>query len=430
MANFIYAPGATNYGTLVSAGVNGQSEGLVRTDMNNFAPRFGFAYQATPKTVVRGGYGIFFGQDEGYGVVARMVGNPPFFVTVAFPSDQITPNLILSQGFPATAVDPRNAVNPALVAYPQDSPMPYVQQWGVNIQRELPGQWVLEVGYVGSLALKLLAARDLNQPLPGAGAINPRRPFPQYGGIRAIEPLDRSHYDGLNARLEHRFTSGFTALAAYTWGHVIDVASAINGEDDYSVLPQNSRNLLAEVGPAAYDIRQRLAINGILELPFGKGKRWAAQGVPSALLGGWSLAGLGEMETGRPFNITTSTDASNTGATGRPNRLSSGVLPADQRTVSHYYDVAAFQLPAAFTFGNAPRNVGQGPGRVNLDISAHRQFTIRERASLQFRLELFNAFNHPQFGDPNGVIGTPLAGVISSTIVDQRQIQLGLRLAW
>jgi len=83
-----------------------------------------------------------------------------------------------------------------------------------------------------------------------------------------------------------------------------------------------------------------------------------------------------------------------------------------------------------FTFGNAPRNVGQGPGRVNFDISAHRQFTIRERASLQFRLELFNAFNHPQFGDPNGVIGTSLAGVISSTIVDQRQIQLGLRLAW
>jgi hypothetical protein len=308
--------------------------------------------------------------------------------------------------------------------------MPYVQQWGLNIQRELPGQWVIEVGYVGSLALKLLAARDLNQPLPGPGAINPRRPFPQYGGIRAIEPLDRSHYDGLNARVEHRFSSGFTALAAYTWGHVIDVASAINGEDDYSVLPQNSRNLQAEVGPAAYDIRQRLAINGIWELPFGKGKRWATLGVRSALLGGWSLAGLGEIETGRPFNITTSTDASNTGTTGRPNRLRSGVLPAGERSLSHYFDVAAFQAPAPFTFGNSPRNVGQGPGRVNFDISAHRQFMIRERASLQFRVELFNAFNHPQFGDPNGVIGAQLAGVISSTIVDQRQIQLGLRLAW
>src|SRR5262249_26935132 len=137
-----------------------------------------------------------------------------------------------------------------------------------------------------------------------------------------------------------------------------------------------------------------------------------------------------ESETGRPFNITTSTDASNTGATGRPDRIGSGVLPADQRSVSHYYDVAAFRLPAPFTFGNSPRNVGQGPGRVNFDFSAHRQFAIHERASLQFRAELFNAFNHPQFGDPNGVIGNPLAGVISSTIVDQRQIQFGLRLAW
>ena len=249
-ANFIYAPGSPLYGTLAIAGQNGNSRQLINTDRNNFAPRFGFAWQVQDKTVIRGGYGIFYGQDEGYGVVARMVGNPPFFVAVAFPSDQLSPLLTLSGGFPANAVDPRNAKNPNAVGNPQDFPVPYVQQWGLTIQRELPGSWVVEAAYTGNLALKLNGARDVNQPLPGPGTINPRRPFPLYGSIRAIEPLNRSTYEGLNLRAEHRYSRGFTTIAAYTWGHAIDIASSINGEDDYSVLPQNSYNLQLERGDA------------------------------------------------------------------------------------------------------------------------------------------------------------------------------------
>jgi hypothetical protein len=430
MANFLYAGSNPAYGTLAVAGTNGYSRQLVGTDTNNFAPRFGLAWQASQKTVIRGGYGLFYGQDEGYGVVARMVGNPPFFVSVGFPSDQIHPNLTLSGGFPATAVDPRNAVSPNAVGYPYDLPMPYVHQWGLNIQRELPGQWVLEIGYVGSHGLKLLAARDINQPVPGPGAINPRRTFPLFGSLRGIEPYNSSKYAGLNARLEHRFAHAFTALVSYTWGHATDVASAINGEDDYSILPQNSRDLRSERADASYDIRQRLAANYIYELPFGKGKAFASQSWMSPIVGGWSLAGLTELETGRPFNLTTSRDPSNTGATSRPDRLRSGYLPSDQRTLDHWFDVAAFAIPADFTFGNAARNVLHGPGRVNFDLALHRDFRVRESLRLQFRAEMFNAFNHPQFSDPNGTIGSALAGVISGTITPQRQIQFGLRLAF
>ena len=428
-ANFIYAPNSPRYGTLALAGVNGNSRELINTDTNNVAPRFGFAWQALKKTVVRGGYGIFYGQDEGYGVVARMVGNPPFFVSVAFPSDQLNPLLTLSGGFPASAIDPKNAVNPAAVGYPKDSPLPYVQQWGLNVQQELVGDWIVEAGYVGNLGLKLNGARDLNQPLPGAGAINGRRPYPTFGSIRAVEPFDRSTYDGLNLRAEHRFTRGFSFLASYTWGHAIDIASAINGEDDYSVLPQNSRNLNLERGDASFDVRQRLATNYIWELPFGRGKAWAT-GRASRLFGGWSIQGVTEVEAGHPFNITTSTDPSNTGTTERPNRLRSGHLPADQRTINHWFDTAAFVLPAQFTFGNAPRNALHGPGRYNFDTAIHRQFAITERFRLTFRAEAFNAFNHPQFSNPNGTIGSALAGTINSTIVPQRQLQLGLRLAF
>jgi hypothetical protein len=419
-ANFIYAPGSPLYGTLAIAGQNGNSRELIRTDRNNFAPRFGFAWQAQDKTVIRGGYGIFYGQDEGYGVVARMVGNPPFFVAVAFPSDQLSPLLTLSGGFPANAVDPRNAKNPNAVGNPQDFPLPYVQQWGLTIQRELPGSWVVEAAYTGNLALKLNGARDVNQPLPGPGAINPRRPFPLYGSVRAIEPLNRSTYEGLNLRAEHRYSRGFTTIAAYTWGHAIDIASSINGEDDYSVLPQNSYNLQLERGDAAFDIRRRLAISAIWDLPFGHGM----------VLGGWSVEGVAETETGRPFNVIMSTDASNTGATERPNRIASGYLPDNQRTINHWFDTAAFVAPAQYTFGNSPRNALHGPGRVNLDLAVHRQFAIRERIRLSFRAEAFNAANHPQFSNPNATIGNSLAGVISSTIVPQRQVQLGLRLTF
>ncbi len=430
MENFIYAPGAPGFGELGLAGVGGYSRALLRTDRNNLAPRFGFAWQAQRRTVLRGGYGIFFGQDESYGVVARPTGNPPFFVTVSFPSDQLNPNLTLRGGFPANAVDPRNARFPNAVGYPADFPLPYIQQWGINVQRELAGQWVMEVGYVGSLGLKLTGARNANQPPPGPGAVQGRRPFPLYGNVRAIEPYSRSHYHGLNARAEHRFSGGFTMLAAYTWGHVIDIASAINGEDDFTALPQDGRDLRSETGNAAYDIRQRLAVNYIYELPFGKGKRWAAKGWARHVAGGWTLAGLMELESGRVFNVTASRDSSNTGTTARPNRLRNGVLPRGERTLNRYFDVSAFEIAPDFGFGNSARNPLYGPGRVNFDLAVHRDFALAERARLQFRGELFNAFNTPQFGEPNAVIGNPLAGVIGGAISGPRQIQFGLKLVF
>ncbi|MDQ2949655.1 MAG: TonB-dependent receptor, partial [Acidobacteriota bacterium] len=120
-ANFVYAPNSPLYGTLAIAGMNGNSRGLINTDTNNVAPRFGFAWQAMKHTVIRGGFGIFYGQDEGYGVVARMVGNPPFFGSVTYPSDQLNPLITLSGGFPANATDPKNLLNPAAVAYPVNS---------------------------------------------------------------------------------------------------------------------------------------------------------------------------------------------------------------------------------------------------------------------------------------------------------------------
>src|SRR5207248_6031792 len=127
--------------------------------------------------------------------------------------------------------------------------------------------------------------------------------------------------------------------------------------------------------------------------------RWSSTGLPAMLLGGWSIDGLTEAEAGRPFNVTMSTDPSNTGTTERPNRVSSGYLPDSQRTLNRWFDITAFLLPAQFTFGNTPRNALHGPGRLNYDLAIHRQFAIRERFKLTFRAEAFNTFNHPQFSN-------------------------------
>jgi len=430
LANFIYDPNASGFGGTVLAGKNGVSRGLLNTDLNNFGPRLGFALQANEKTVFRGGYGIFYGQDEGIGVSNRPAANPPFSVVVNYPSDQITPSITLQGGFPGDAIDPKNARFPSARAYPANFPLPYVQQWSFNVQRELPGKWVLEAGYVGSHGVKLQGGRDINQPLPGAGDVNSRRPFAGYGAIVAIEPYNRSKYNGLNLRAEHRFSEGFTVLGAYTWGHVLDIASSVGGEDDYSALPQDSRNLRAERADAAFDIRQRFSVSYIWELPFGKGKLLARSGLASTLFGGWEIAGLTELESGRPFNVTSNRDSSNTGTTARPNRLRSGELPASERSLNRWFDTSAFVIAPDFSFGNTSRNALRGPGRVNFDVGLHRNFILRERLKLQFRAELFNATNTPQFGDPNGNIGNPLAGVISSTITGPRQIQLCARFSF
>ena len=150
----------------------------------------------------------------------------------------------------------------------------------------------------------------------------------------------------------------------------------------------------------------------------------------SHVVGAWDIAGLTEAETGRPFNITSTRDSSNTGTTARPNRIGTGILPAGQRSPQRWFDTSAFVIAPDYTFGNSPRNALHGPGRLNFDIGIHRNFPIRERMYLQFRGELFNALNTPQLGDPNGTIGTALAGTIASTITPMRQNQLSLKLVF
>jgi hypothetical protein len=428
-SNFIIDPVSPNFGQIVTAGARGRSlraRAFSRIDRNNVAPRLGFAYQLSPTTALRGGFGIFYGRDEDIGVLRRPTGNPPFFVNIPFPSDQINPNVVLSRGFPLGILDPANMVNPEVNAIPENFPFPYVQQWSLNIERELPGALLLQIGYVGSSSIRLWQTLNINRPAPGPGSIQPRRPMPGVGNVFIYNANIRASYHALFVKAEKRFARGFSMLNSYTFGHAIDNGKFTNesGAD-----PQNFRNLRAERASSNNDIRHRFVSSLTYDLPFGPQRRFLSQGGGrSAVLGGWRLTGIANLHSGLPFTPTLSIDPTNSLAAARPDRVRDGNLPSNERTRQRYFDVAAFEAPRPFNFGNAGRNILRGPGRVNFDVGIHREVTVRERLRLQLRAELFNAFNTPHFADPDAVIDTPQAGVIQNVRAPERQIQFGLKV--
>jgi hypothetical protein len=440
--NFILEPGDPAYGTVVSAGERGRDalgRGFYKFDKNNLSPRFGMAYQITPRTVIRSAFGIFYTTNELWGVVNRMLANLPFHVNSTFPTDQVTPNLIVRDGFPADALS-RAPRAPAVISFNPEFPSGYTAQRNFNIQHQLPGGVLVELAYVGSNSVKLALQRDANQPVPGSGPLNPRRLFPNLGSVQRAEPMGTSNYNSLQVRVEKRYSNGLAFLTSYTFGKGLENATQVAA----GPFPrfQNHRDLSKERARTPNDSRHRLVYSFTWDLPLGKQKKWAGSGWSAAVLGDWQLTGVWALQSGLPFSVGVGFDPANTGLGGqdaRPDRIAHGALPSGQRSINRWFDVSAFQTQAPFTFGNAGRAILDGPGFVNLDFGLDRRFRLTERFSLQLRSEYFNLTNTPQFDQPGGgtivTAGRPLlnradAAIISRTIHDARQIQFGLKLIW
>jgi hypothetical protein len=428
--SFDLNPGSPTYGTVVLAKDGDHvSETFSDLDKNNFAPRLGFAWNMTDKTVVRGSGGLFYGGFGFYAVGQTTAATPPFFLNIAYPTatTAATSNVSLANGFPADALNPARAVNPAVGSQLRNYPFPTVYQGNLSIEREIVGGFVGTIGYVGNATTHLNGQIDMNAPRPGAGAVNPRRPFPTFGAINLFAGFGHSSYHSLQLKLERRFRKGFSLLSSYTWSHGMD--NTQDGEDTTTAtLPQNQFDTNAEKGDSTYDLRHRSVTSVIYDLPFGN---WAGDSkVANAILGGFQLGGIFVMQTGQPVNLSVAGNPANTTNPVRPNRLADGNRDRGSRTIDRWFDVSAFALPAPFTFGNAGRNILRTPGRVNLDLLIGRNFVFTERTRLEFRGEFYNATNTAQFGRPNAVIGSPQAGTITSTAVPNRQIQLGLRLVF
>jgi len=442
--NFILNPDDSAFGTLLPAGTRGDSwegRGLIMPDRNNFAPRLGLAFQLNDKTVVRSAYGIFYTHNELWGVVNRMVSAFPFHVNVGFPTDQVTPNLVVRNGFPIGVLDPEmQPPNPRTVSFSQTFPAGYTQQWNFNIQRQLPQDMVLEVGYVGNTSVKLASNRNSNQPLPGPGSPRSRRRFADIGFLQTYEVMGRGNFNSLQVRFEKRYTSGLQFLTSYTWGHGIELLP----QQASGPLPriQNNLDLSGERARTANDARHRFVYSFTWDLPFGQDRSWARSGAAARVLGGWQLTGVNTLQTGLPFSVGLGFDSSNVGNAphnARPDRLADGKLGRSERSIDRWFDLGAFSVPAQFSHGNAGRLILDGPGTVNFDLGITRMFQITEGLRLQFRTEFFNAMNIPQFDQPGGGsivnAGRPMltrgAGAqIRRTISDNRQIQFGVKLIW
>jgi hypothetical protein len=422
-ADLILEPGSL-YGTVLqasNAAASGYPKSFSQANYHNFAPRLGVAYKIDSKTVIRAAAGVFYGRDENLGVAGRPTNNPPYFVTTTYTSDQIDPNIILSQGFPANALTPGSQSTPTVNSFPKFAPTPYVQQWNLSLQREFWGGFTGQVSYVGSSSHDLYLQNNINQPLPGPGSIQLRRPLTAYSAINAYGPYVSAHYESLQSQLERRFNKGLTLLAAYTWSHSID-------NDNNS--RENAYNLSLEQASSNFDLRQRFVLSSVYALPFGKGKAFLNNSrFANIVAGGWQLSGIFTRQTGLPFTPVESVDASNTGTTERPNRVGTAALASGQ-SINNWFNVAAFTAPAAYTFGNSGRNILAGPGLTNLDLGLSRVIPIREQFHIEFRAETFNLLNTPQFGLPNATLGTSTVGTITTTVNSQRELQFALRFAF
>jgi hypothetical protein len=432
------------------------SPGLIPPDLNNFAPRVGLAYKVSQKSVVRAGYGIFYGGSEAGPYSNPSMGfNPPFFTiqnfntpcgaAAASPAHDCSlasagiPTL--ASGFPASALTDPNT--PLLFSIDPHLVTPYMQQWHLSTQYELPANSVFEVTYAGSRGLKQYIYLNGNQATPSTdpnAPLAPRRPFAAVDGfIGSFRSEGHSNYNSLQLRAEKRTSHGLTFLASYTWAHALDIASsadlgAQNG-GDFRFYQQPDR----EYGNADFDVRHRFVVSYLYELPVGHGKALLGDGngVLEAIAGGWQIGGIASFSTGNWYTILDGNASfANSDGQQRPDLV--GNVHAKPCAPGTFFNTCAFADPPLGSFGNVGRNTVQGPGYQIWDFSIFKNFQISERSRLEFRSEFFNLFNHPnlQFaksGPQNSIstttFGTPEFGFLTAAR-DPRQIQFALKLSF
>ncbi len=412
-----------------------EERGLVKPDKNNFAPRVGLVYKLDDRTVIRGGYGIFYNLFDRIGSEDQIALNPPGLTNIALGSSTTAPLFFLDDGFPAAFFQPLD-LDPAagelrrirLRAVSLDAPKSSIQQASIGFQRELVTDLVLSVDGVWTKGKNLAHLVNLNQPGPGTLDANGPLPFPSFGFIEWRSQRGRSNYKGVDIGLEKRFSNGYSLGVAYTLADSKDNTSEHLSTQGSNSFPQNASDLDAWYGPSDYDVRHRLAVNFVAELPFGKGKRWAQSGAGAAILGDWTLAGIWAARSGRPFTVNQSSNNVGLNMTGLPNLVGD---PKGPETVEEWFNKAAFQSVPSGTFGDEPRNTLRGPNWQSLDLTLSRRFGLGSRASAVLRWDVFNVFNRTNFGLPNrNISDTAVVSTITTLGGDPRTMQLSIRLAF
>jgi TonB dependent receptor-like, beta-barrel len=450
-----------------------------------FAPRIGLAYRLAKNTVIRTGYGIFWLPARGTldSIAAFDSINAysnPFVGTV---DGGLTPYNTLGNPFPTGLLQPPGR-GPALaqtfygsgfVTSLPGSPHPYAQQWNFNIQQELPHNWLVDIAYAGAKGTHLpigglqapldalnptylsLGSQLLNKVAnPFYGLITTGslatptttegqllRPYPQYTAVNIGNfGGGDSHYNSMQLKIEKRFRGGGNLLIVDTISKLIsntDSANAwLEAVGGYG-LPQNWYNLSAEQSLAAFDVAQRFVASYVLDLPVGKGKKWLSNPgtVMNKLVSGWGVDGIVTLQSGFPLRLSTAQNLTNSfGGSSRPNSngQNASLSGSAESRLNKWFNTADFSQPAAFTFGNASRTEpnlrADGIGNWDAALFKKTQFGPDGKLGLEYRVEVFNFMNHPQFSYPGMVFGTAQFGVVSGQANDPRLIQMALRFTF
>ena len=447
-------------GVIRFACVDGEPTTPHDTDMDNFGPRFGFAWRPFGNdTVIRGGYGIMYGPTysnlgPGRAVVAGFSDERSF----RSPDGGFTPAFLLRDGIPGGGegepIGPGFGTSPlgapvrfAPEFFERDRPSPSSHIFSLSVQRQLVSNILFDITYQGNLGHHVVGPHrvNINEVLPelrlgAARADQTLRPFPQFDDVSTVAPpWGNSSYHALNLKLEKRFSSGLSFLGNYTWAKFISDApnrfDITGSQDRGSVGSQSIYNRASDRGPSGNDIRHRFVWSSVYELPVGKGKPVEIRNAALAnIIGGWALGSIIVVRTGAPFGVRMQTnrlnafsDLQRANVVGN-HELSSGRSRGDQ--VERWFNTGAFAFPGDGIEGNAGPGQLRGAGFANVDLSLLKSVSITERWRLQIRAEFFNAFNRPNFFLPETRLGNSNFGAVSRTVNDGRIVQLGLRLSF
>lgn len=417
---------------------------LYHSAKDGFQPRLGVAWRIKDKTVLRAGYGITF--DSFTGVMQtfqQSIGT--------WPETQFAQPTYNAVGQPLTSTKQANEAGgaPLPAATPFGSAgwyadpnlkNAYSHQWNVEIQQQLKEDLALSVAYVGSRTYRLDhngAANTALQPGPGTpDEVNARKPFPWQSSIFMSVDDGRAWYDGLQVKLNKRFSHGFQGLVSYTWSKSQDYQSgwfgAENGIGGDSAI-QDYYHPETSKGPSAYNIPHFLSIAGLYDLPFGRGKPMLNSGPAAVLLGGWQFNVIAQFRSGQPFNLDVPGDVANIGNNvawwnyARPNLVGNPYL--SNPTEASWFNTSAFAVPV-LSYGNFGKDVLYTAPVQNIDLSLFKRFDFTERYKAELRIESFNTFNIMNLGAPGSTLGSPTFGIITSIAQGKapRQLQFGMKV--
>ncbi|MSO61524.1 MAG: hypothetical protein EXQ50_05440 [Acidobacteria bacterium] len=451
-------------------GRNGQPRAARQLHKLNFGPRLGVVGRVTDKTVVRTGYAMVWIEQAG---LTTPFTTPafPFLQTVSQRTlDNTVPAFTLAEG-PRVAPIPLTAnagVGQGVFAVDRDLGSGYVQQWNVSLQRALTSDILMEVAYVGSKMTHVgIPDTNVNQltvdqlaqgasllqrvPNPYFGTI-PRssslgdptvplaqllKPYPHYTTVSFYRNnVGTTLYHGVYVKLERRLSRGLSYLVSYTRSKLVDDASSVFDASiltgpvaNYPVADSFNRRL--ERDDSNGDIPHVFVASAVWDIPFGADRRTHVTGVLRALVNDWTLTGVLALQSGIPLAVTQATNNNAFAGFGtqRPNLTGDPTIPADERSVSRWFNTSAFTTAPRFTLGTSSRNPVRGPDYRNLDVALIRRVALPASKALEVRAEVFNLTNTPPFGAPNGVLGSAAFGTIASA-GDPRVVQLALKFVF